>query len=204
MILSQQVKNVSKNTPLAEAITVSPEETVEFSVSITSAGVNPLKNITLKTNLPSQLNYKGNLSIDGVSSAGDITSGIPFGDLPLGQTKIINFQAQAVSASALASSSNKVYVNTTVSYNGQTSADSVEIDILKGGAVAKEEEGTDLSVFRAGMIFSYFGNWKFWLAVLSIILAILIIWAIYRLLFRRGFILRRETVTTSPFRIITP
>ena len=51
----------------------------------------------VKDGLPWQLTYQNNLKINGVSSAGDILTGLNLGTISPGQSKVITFEAQVAS-----------------------------------------------------------------------------------------------------------
>ena len=92
--ISEFVRNISTGqTHWRNSVQASPSDKIGFKIKITSTGDAIAKDVFVKDNLPSKMNYNGNLYIDGVYSSASAVSGINIGDLSPGQTKTITFES---------------------------------------------------------------------------------------------------------------
>jgi len=95
--ISKTVRNITDNTTFQESISADPLDRIEFNILITSTGSTGAQNVTVKDSLPLHITYQNNLKINGVSSAGDILTGLNLGTISPGQSKVITFEAQVAS-----------------------------------------------------------------------------------------------------------
>lgn len=93
LTVNKLVRNVSDGTSYFGSVSADPNETVSFSIQVT-AGNTLLQNIIFKDTLPNKIVYLGNLKIDGITSTGNIISGLNIGNLSANQTKTITFDAR--------------------------------------------------------------------------------------------------------------
>ena len=77
-----------------ETITAAPGDILQFKIEITNIGGNPAKNVIIKDIFPNKVNYWGSLKINDVPQSGAIWLGMNMGDIPVGQKKIITFDAK--------------------------------------------------------------------------------------------------------------
>lgn len=93
------VRNLSSgNLTWANSINASPSDVLQFSITLQASANQPIHNVTARDLFPANLIYNNNLTIDGISSNGDITGGINIGDLSVGQIKTITYQAKLAPA----------------------------------------------------------------------------------------------------------
>jgi len=78
-------------------VSADPLERLEFKIKVSSTGSIRAKNVIVKDTLPWQITYQNNLKINGVSSAGNILTGLNLGTVYPGYSKIITFEAKVVS-----------------------------------------------------------------------------------------------------------
>ncbi|MDP2864433.1 MAG: hypothetical protein Q8N73_02140, partial [bacterium] len=95
--ISKTVRNITDNTTFQESVAADPLERVEFNILITSTGSTGVQSVIVKDSLPLHITYQNNLKIDGISSAGDILTGLNLGTISPGQSKVITFEAQVSS-----------------------------------------------------------------------------------------------------------
>ena len=98
LTISKLVRNITDNTTFQESVLADPQDRVEFQIKVTSIGSTTAYNVIVRDVLPPNLSYQGNLKIDGISSSGDILSGLNLGSMAPGLSKTITFEAQVASA----------------------------------------------------------------------------------------------------------
>lgn len=82
----------------SNSVAASPSDIVQFTVAINNYSNQTASNVVIRDNLPANLSYNNNLTIDGVANAGNITQGITIGSMSPGQVKTIVYQTQVASA----------------------------------------------------------------------------------------------------------
>jgi len=95
--VSKTVRNIADNTTFQNSVSADPLERLEFKIKVSSTGSTRAKNVIVKDTLPWQITYQNNLKINGVSSAGNILTGLNLGTVYPGYSKIITFEAKVVS-----------------------------------------------------------------------------------------------------------
>lgn len=95
--VSKTVRNITDNTTFQNSVSADPLERLEFKIKVSSTGSIRAKNVIVKDTLPWQITYQNNLKINGVSSAGNILTGLNLGTVYPGYSKIITFEAKVVS-----------------------------------------------------------------------------------------------------------
>ena len=93
---------------------------IRYTISVTNNGQIPLTNVIVKDPLTPELSYKGNLTINGVPAVGNIVAGINIGDLAIGETKTIAFDAEVISLPEDGEIENTSTVDYTYSVPGST------------------------------------------------------------------------------------
>jgi len=109
---------------------------------ITSTGSTGVQSVILKDSLPWQLTYQNNLKINGVSSAGDILTGLNLGTISPGQSKVITFEAQVASEDKFIYGTTTL-TNAALAYNANTAkTDTAQVVVTRKGVagVATEVE----------------------------------------------------------------
>ncbi|MFA6387475.1 MAG: hypothetical protein WCW32_03280, partial [Candidatus Paceibacterota bacterium] len=76
----------------------SASQGVDFLLVVSNGLDITMNNVTLSTNLPQEVVYKGGLQLDGVPYAGDILSSISLGSLPPKAVRTLTFKGQIVGA----------------------------------------------------------------------------------------------------------
>ena len=140
--ISKTVRNINDNTAFQESVAADPLEKVEFNILITSTGSTGVQSVILKDSLPWQLTYQNNLKINGVSSAGDILTGLNLGTISPGQSKVITFEAQVASEDKFIYGTTTL-TNAALAYNANTAkTDTAQVVVTRKGVagVATEVE----------------------------------------------------------------
>jgi len=134
--VNKLARNMSKGqNTFGDLITAEPSERIEFQIQITSIGKATAEDVIIKDTLASLLINKGNLKIDGVSSTGNIFSGLNIGDLSPNQSKTITFEAEVASQESFTFGTTNV-TNTAMAYNEKTaSTDAVTLKVEKKGVL---------------------------------------------------------------------
>ena len=124
------VRNLSDGTGWKETVDANPTEVLSFLVRIT-AGESAVYDLTVKDALPDNINFKGNLKIDGSSLNGDIGSGVDIGDLSPYDEKEISFDVMLASADQFTYGTTYL-TNTVLVYNDDFSvSDPAKIKVSK-------------------------------------------------------------------------
>jgi len=71
-----------------------PDQTVDFLAVISNGQSVTMDNVMVTINLPQEITYKGDLTLDGNSYSGDIRTGISLGSLLPKMTKTVTFKGQ--------------------------------------------------------------------------------------------------------------
>ncbi len=74
-------------------IQAKPSNRLAFRIEVRTNN-GSVNNVIVSDALPNQLNYAGNLAVNGSNWSGDITSGVNIGDLAANETKILTFEAE--------------------------------------------------------------------------------------------------------------
>lgn len=145
--VSKKVRNLSKGqTAWYKGVSALPGDKILFQIIITASGNQASQDIKVKDTLPSNLRYQGELKIDTVSQAGNITrEGIEIESIRPDQSKRITFAAQVAVAEKFTRKKTDL-VNTAIAYNlenSETSTCRVTVTKETGGtlAAAEDEEG---------------------------------------------------------------
>ncbi len=92
--VSKKVINLSGGSlNWASSVNAKPGELLSFAATL-QAGGQDVHNVIVRDILPSNLIYKGNLTVNNANYSGDITAGINVGTVQAGQTKIVAYQVQ--------------------------------------------------------------------------------------------------------------
>lgn len=93
--IQKLVRNITQNSAEADSVSANPNDTVEFSLRVSSVGSADAQNVIVRDALPAGLTYQaGTTTIDSVTAAdGIISTGLNLGTLSSGRTVIIRFRA---------------------------------------------------------------------------------------------------------------
>jgi len=133
--VEKSVKNVTRGDSqwYEKYIHASPNDIVSFRIEIKADGGN-LDNLTLRDNLPLNLIYQENLTIDGNYISKDITKEeINLGDINSGESKIITFLAKVAGRDNFNYGSTDLINTSVVESNESSEADSVKVIVVKKG-----------------------------------------------------------------------
>ena len=92
--IDKLVRNLSEGTGFSNSVSAKPSDLIEFKIRINSIGTTTASNIVLEDVLPSRMSYQGNLKINGISSSGDIVSGLNLGSLAPDASTTVTFEAK--------------------------------------------------------------------------------------------------------------
>jgi uncharacterized repeat protein (TIGR01451 family) len=93
------VRNLTAgSTNWASSTNAAPGDVLQFNIAIQATGNQSVNITNVKDTLPTNLIYRDMLTIDGVTTAGNIISGINLGNVNAGQTRNIQYQVQVASA----------------------------------------------------------------------------------------------------------
>ncbi len=148
---------------------IKPGEKVDFLLVVANGGEGSLNDVVVKTELPEEIVYEGDLKVDGGANSGDIKAGVNIGSLPEGGVRIISFVGEAKSVNIKAGEKEIVGI---ANAGNLSDSDSVKITFQKSTAVA----GVGLAAIKF-----FVQKWYFW--VLAVLLAIFLFFTIFRRLF---------------------
>ena len=113
---------------------------MEFNILITSTGSTGVQSVIVKDSLPLHITYQNNLKIDGISSAGDILTGLNLGTISPGQSKVITFEAQVSSEDQFIYGITTL-TNAAIAYNVNTAkTDTAQIIVPRKGVAGAVTE----------------------------------------------------------------
>ncbi len=131
--ITKLVRNLTDNTAWLNEVSADPGEFLAYSIQITASSGSSMSNVILTDILPAKITYRGNLKIDGVSSSGDIVSGLNLGTLYSGQSKTVTFEAQAASVNDFNFGTTTLTNTATISSGSITNSDTATVSVLKRG-----------------------------------------------------------------------
>ncbi len=95
--IDKRVRNVTNGTGYKNSITADPGEDIEFQIKVSSIGTTTAYNVVVTDEMPSDIIYRGDLRVNGISHTGSITSGLNLGSMAAGTIKTITFDAEIAS-----------------------------------------------------------------------------------------------------------
>lgn len=135
LTVNKWVRNLSDGTGWVDSVSADPLENISFLIEVTAAN-SSLQDVTVKDTLPDKMTYRTNtLKIDGVSSGGDIFSGLNIGSLSANQKKTITFDADISGADRFVFGDTQL-INSALVYTGNTSGSDTAKVIVTRKAVA--------------------------------------------------------------------
>ena len=135
LTVNKWVRNLSDGTGWLDSVSADPSEVISFLIEVTAVN-SSLQNVTVKDTLPDKMTYRTNtLKIDGVSSAGDIFSGLNIGSLSANQKETITFDADISGADGFVFGDTQL-INSALVYTGNTSGSDTAKVIVTKRAVA--------------------------------------------------------------------
>jgi len=173
-ILGKKEDNSIQWTKIFDA---SANQGLNFLVVVSNGQEETMRNVSVKTDLPSDIIYNGNLTLDGAPYAGDIREGISLGDLTSKTVRTLTFSGKVADKPERTDTS----ILATVTTSSGSSSDNVRITLPRGSIIATSKAGL---ASLAGLDFS-----KPLYILLWIIAAIVILLIISKIL--KGFS-RRE------------
>ena len=147
------VRNLTDNTPWQDEVFSDPGEFLAFSIQVTAPSNNSLSNVILTDTLPAKITYRENLKIDGVSTTGDIISGLNIGNLNPGQSKTITFDAQVADISQFGFGTTDLINTVSISSGSISGTDTAKVRVTKR-AVAGVATGINILYFS--LFFTFF------------------------------------------------
>lgn len=152
--VKQTIKNLTLGDKVWDStIYASSSDLLLFRVEITSNNDKILRDLEVKNNLSSKINYLGDLKIDNISNLKDITSqAVNIGDLNPGQTKTITFKAQVAPKEQFTYGTTDL-INTVIVYNVEISKTDTSKVIVKKFGVAGVGTGITDNILLNSLLF---------------------------------------------------
>jgi uncharacterized repeat protein (TIGR01451 family) len=131
LYVTKVVRSQERESGWVNSVTVSPGETVSFSIRVT-AGESNLNSVELKDILPRNMEYVGNLKIDGTSVSGNIIEGINIGGISRTQSKTITFDARVYPRDYFEVGTTTLTNTARASYSNIVATDTATLSVIKG------------------------------------------------------------------------
>lgn len=148
--VQKTVQDINNATVFGDSIAANFGDEMIYKVIITSSGQVSAPAVYVKDTMPSGMTYLGNLIIDGVSDARNITSGILLGDIPTGVSKTITYKAKVNARESFNFGVNNL-INAVLVYNTAVSiSDTATVVVVKksvAGAVTNVNTGIISDLF---------------------------------------------------------
>lgn len=140
--ISQTGRNVSRGeSTWAEIANAYPGESMQFKITVTNTGNTVMKNVVVKDTLSTSFNYSGGLTVDGITKTDSVISGINIGEVLIGQTRTIIFDARIASAELFGYGRTRLTNYATVSSDNCSQLnDTAEVDVEKAQVLAAVTE----------------------------------------------------------------
>lgn len=120
-------KKGRETTQWSKDLFLLPKEDFDFLAIINNQGENNFSNPILKVALPKEINFSGDLKIDGASSGANIETGIVLGSLAPKTLKTVTFRAKTAAEG-------QAIVGATVVSDSLSATDYLKVNITKSGA----------------------------------------------------------------------
>ncbi|MDD5230696.1 MAG: hypothetical protein PHC43_05160, partial [Candidatus Marinimicrobia bacterium] len=125
----------------AEIANAYPGESMQFKITVTNTGNTVMKNVVVKDTLSTSFNYSGGLTVDGITKTDSVISGINIGEVLIGQTRTIIFDARIASAELFGYGRTRLTNYATVSSDNCSQLnDTAEVDVEKAQVLAAVTE----------------------------------------------------------------
>ncbi|MCX6720967.1 MAG: hypothetical protein NTW11_04140, partial [Candidatus Staskawiczbacteria bacterium] len=174
LTVNKTVKNLTTGTGFVSSVYANPSDMLMFMITLQANGGQNIQNVVVRDALPSSLIYNNQLVVacTGNSSncnnySGDITTGINFYSISVGQTITITYQAQVASAANFSYGTTTLNnsVSVTGSQLGYTPTSNASVFVTKAGVLGASIVSTGLTN-------------NFWLDsfFLPLLLTLIVIW----------------------------
>ena len=137
--IDKKIRNTTDGTSYQNSINADPGEDIEFQIKIGSIGTTTAYNVIVTDVMPSNVIYRGDLRVNGITHTGSIINGLNIGSMVAGTTRTITFDAE------IASEGNFNYQTTTIVNTASVNADdlfkvidSASLSILKNQPLSTE------------------------------------------------------------------
>jgi hypothetical protein len=167
LFVEKMVSNPAEGSSYAKSITVSPLELISFMIKV-SVDKGGIANFNIKDTLPKNINYIGNLKLDGVPISGDIASGIYIDLVTLDKPSIITFDAATAGPDNFSFGQTKL-INTVLVRKDYITSDTDTAEVV----VSKQQVAGAATDIATGLTNNIFLDTFF----LPLLLTIGIIWA---------------------------
>jgi hypothetical protein len=152
--------------PWTKNITAANNDKIDFLMVLRNASSAPIDNVSVKTDIPNDISYFGNLKIDGTPSAGNVTSGIDLGTLPPKTSKTIFFTGSIQSSAA-----DNVQVVGNIN-SGQTTNDS---DYVALAIAAPATSSRATAAVGNSLVNNIKKNWYLWIIIIAVLAIVFVI-----------------------------
>lgn len=149
-----------------KTFSASAGQKLDFLVVVSNGQEGPMNNVIIKTDLPQEIIYKGDLKLDGNSYDGDIRTGVNLGTLATKTVKTFTFKGEITGPENI--SRGEVDAIATVNTSSGSSSDNIKINLIKEGQqIVVKPEGFLAALLKINLNSIYI--------LLGIIIAILIL-----------------------------
>ncbi|MCD5396217.1 MAG: DUF11 domain-containing protein [Candidatus Pacebacteria bacterium] len=129
-----------------DEVEVEPEDIVDFLIVISNNGETTLKNLNVKIDLPSQIQYLNEAKSEGQFLLGDLENGVEIGEMPPKTIKTITFKGKILSREFLGDQ-NSFETLAHISADNLSATDPVRF-VLKGPFAAKGLKGAMIAALK--------------------------------------------------------
>ena len=141
---------------------------IYFMISVANNSTAQIDNVSISTNIPTEISSLGNLQINGVVLSGDIVSGINIGSLSPTNTKSITFEGKTQNLSAVATK--QAIVTSNVSAVTQSDSISITLDPTQAVVAAAVSSAPTTSGF-----WGFLKHWYLWIFAALVLISLFII-----------------------------
>ncbi len=177
-----------ENDPVqwAKSFGASADQDLDFLLVVSNGLDTVMNNVSVKTDLPSELLYRGGLKVDGNDYTGDVRSGITLGSLAPKSTRTITFKGKVADSNSIFRSEADALATVTTSSGSSQDTTRVVLNRTAYNDTDDEDGSFNPQQGLAGIVGINLANPLY--LFLIIIIIILILLAIVRMVqgFRKG------------------
>jgi len=117
-----------------KSVQVGQNGTVYFMITINNSSDSQIDDVFVSVNIPSEISYLGNLTVDGVALSGDIVSGVDIGSVQPVSKKTITFEGKTQTFSIQESKDAVAFISSVEPH--QSDSISINFDANQSGSAA--------------------------------------------------------------------
>lgn len=147
-----------------------------FMISVVNSSSANADNVTISTNIPTEISYLGDLKLDGITISGDIVTGINIGSMASANTRIITFEGRTQTISGSAEAPLAKQAIATSNNSGATQSDSITINFVSDQAVAAVAAAAATSAAEPKTGFwDFVKHWYLWILAGLVVIFLFVI-----------------------------